>query len=388
MSEEHFQWALTVVIIIACVLAVLCVLLAISYAIVAHRLTRRMRNTVGRIERLLAEAQMRADRKPENPLSAATTQMELDDLIPPIRIRLLHSQPKQRNALIERIDHWLLQHSFNFVGIFRVEHDGERLELYLSDDRLMVAAIRQAAVSETIYVEFCVDLGEGRRGGVSNPPGCHVPLPDDAVGMFFQGDLHDDFSLLSQMWLAAKDIVDENDVHVVDAKCIKQFYEDAHAAEMDWRIVHGGVSEQEIRQAFAAQGIAGTEQDVQAIQLRWQRAIDRHILSASRLSNRRPATELLVVHDGSSAAHLLNQLDRMYQSPSALELAKAGSGNKPGLQAGFPKVWAQELDALLELFSPREAVSRLRPLLPPESRYSLVEQIVAPVDSDVYQYSR
>jgi len=45
---------------------------------------------------------------------------------------------------------------------------------------------------------------------------------------------------------------------------------------------------------------------------------------------------------------------------------------------------SDELESLLRLFSPREAIARLRPLLPESFRFNLVDQLRKPVEADLY----
>lgn len=376
MGDYEFNLTLAIILVIIGLLAVASLVVGVSYVILAYRLTLRMRKTVGQMEAVLAQS-LQSVRE----LGKADGDWQT---VPPMRIKVrrFHSDTISE-PLIAKIDAWLLEHSFRYLGQYEIAHDRERLRVYLSDDGLLLSAIRQEPQTVGCYVEFCVDLGHGQRGGVSNPPVATVGLSADAVGRYFVGQLDQDFGLLSQMWLEAKDIVDQHEVLKIDAERIAEFFEQAHAAEMDWRIAQGGVSETEIRTAFAAQGITGTPQDIEAIQLKWQAAIDRYILEFSRrITQLAPVpARVLVVHDSSSALHLLQQFGLLLPIETASTVLEAprsaGEDSQPAIM---------ELREMLHRFSPREAIARLRPLLPPGLRYQLVESLTQPVEADVYTF--
>ncbi|MCA9133242.1 MAG: hypothetical protein KDA45_08805, partial [Planctomycetales bacterium] len=262
------------------VLAILA--LTIAYFIVARQLSLKLQGTVEQMQALLADS-IEANGEREDARGSTY------DSVPPMRIQLkpLESGLWRTEPLGARVDAWLREHSFSAVGDFRVlEIDQEVLRVYLSDDRRLLAALRYQADSPQPYVEFCFDLGHGTRGGISNPPGSPIELPPEAVGKYFRGGLNDDFSLLSRMWLEAKELVDEHTVYAIDAEQIAAFFEEAHAAQMDFQLARGGVSEAEIRAAFTAQGIEPSDDDIAHIQQQWQLAIEQRLLELSHRGQR------------------------------------------------------------------------------------------------------
>jgi hypothetical protein len=344
------------------------VALAIAYFVIVRRLTRKMQETVGEMEAMLVNT-IDADGFHE-------VADEYDfDLVPPMQIRLGASQRElfRETELCRRIDAWLLDHGFQRIACFIIDElEEEELCVYLSDDRKLVGAIRQRSDESEPFVEFCFDLSDGGhtglRGGVSNPPGGTLQLPADAVGQHFAGRLSDNFELLSQMWLVAKELVDARRVQEVDPSQIAEFYEEAHAAEMESRIRVGGVSTSEVRESFQSQGIAATDDDVEAVVDQWQTAIADHLIGYSRKAENQfdDGRDVLVVYETISTKFLLSSVREFF---AALE----------GMDTAEVELLIEELQQLLRRFSPRDAIARFRPLLPPEMRYSLIDQIREPV---------
>lgn len=371
-----FQFLIAILLVFGAVVVIACVALAIAYCLVASRLTRRMRETVAEIENIV---QHRLASVVSSPADYGSDSI----YVPPMRIHLEAVQAECWPQLsgVDEVDHWLRAHQFQPVGEFSIPAlANEQLKTYLADDGLLVAALRHSPHESAgddegdYYLEFCCDLGDGRRGGVSNPPLATVQLPEDAVGRHFHGTLQNNPSLLSQMWLEAKEIVDQHVVFAVRAADIPRFFEEAHAAEMDVHLQAGGLSESLIRDSLAAQGQAADADDIAAIESAWQTAIDQHLLACSRRSQiaAELGQPLLVVHQKSAQRHLLRQLDQLLTDMDRLEQARWLNAK-------------QELTTLLERFTPRDAIARLRPLLPARARYELIEQIEKPLAADVYR---
>lgn len=365
-----FHSIVLVFIVIGALIAFSCIALGVAYVIVASRLTRRMRKTVGEMEAILADS-IEAVRVLEAQRAAEPSS------VPPMRITLEPAsvRPAVSVDLVDRIESWILSHGFFPTGDFEVLPHGEQLRTFLSDDRTLVAAIRMDRNGKDLYAEFCCDLGNGRRGGVGNPPLDSVQLPPDASGKYFSGRLEDDFQLLSQMWLEAKDIVDNEIVYEVRPEDIRAFFEHAHATEMDTWIACGGLSESEIRDSFEVQGIEASNDDVESIQCQWQSAVERQLasLSSKAREHLRQGSEVLVVHENCISAHLVERLSTLFQE------------NEIHRDRDLAEILA-ELEILLRRFSPREAIARLRPVLPNHLRYQLIDQLTSPVGADVYRF--
>ena len=345
------------------------VVLIVAYFLLSWRLTNKLRQTVAGMEEILADSAL-ADKYEEFFLPPQ------HGSVPPMRIHLrrLENSAWDDHALVHRIDQWLLQHSFRRLGDYVCDGlKGELYRVYLSDDQLLVAAIRDAGDDSEPFVEFSFDLGNSLRGGISNPSGLPLPVPSGAVGKYYSQQLSHDFEVLSRMWLDAKDLVDAHDVHAVDPQRITQYFEEAHAAHMDSRIASGGVSEAEIRAAFEAQGSQASREDIEEIQEEWQQAIEAHLLDFSPrgVEQHRAGREILIVHDASVGSYLVNRIQDLYESLL------------PNDQDRLLPM-STELQQLLQRFSPREAMARFRPLLPNELRYDLVDQIKQPVEADLY----
>lgn len=356
------------------VLALLFVVIA--YIAVSRRLKRRMGETMRELETMLSDT------------IDATDFTELDrwsdeSRVPPMHIHLFPSDgdPLEEDPLYQRIDQWLLEHRFAPLGDYTIDELDEELRIYLNEDRTLVAAIRNAADPEEAYVEFCFDLGNGQRGGVSNPPDTTLQLPAGSVGRHFRGDLRENFELLSQMWLEAVELLDAQQasqpVQLVDADHIEDFYEDAHAVEMECRIRAGGVTEEEVRASFSAQGITPTDNDIAEIQEQWQSAIEDHLLDCSERAQNfhDEGSEILVVYDRSVKSYLLSRMQDFLEQHSDENLSEIAD-------------MRTELEELLSRFAPRDALARFRPLLPKDLRYKLVDQLRHPIEADFYALPR
>lgn len=363
---------LTILAVIGVCVVIASIAFAVAYLVLSRRLAVKMRETVGEMEVMLAKS-TEADE------FSQTSDLSFADSIPPMTIRLLRSERQlfSDTPLCQRIDEWLTSHGFARVGCFVVEElDVEELCIYLSEDRKLVGAIRQPSHAEQPYVEFCFDLSDnyhiGVRGGVSNPPAGTLPLPPDAVGKHFDGNLSENFELLSQMWLEAKELLDCHRVHLVAPDKLPEFYEVAHAVEMEFRMRAGGVTEGEVRTSFAAQGIESTDEDVAAIVEQWQTAIAEHLLGLSKKAEARldDGQQVLVVHDATTREFLTHSLQNFFDSIESVNPVKADL--------------VHEFQLLLMKFSPRDAVARFRALMPSKMRYRLIDQLKHPVEADFY----
>ncbi|GAB5407192.1 MAG: hypothetical protein Aurels2KO_54230 [Aureliella sp.] len=308
------------------------------------------------------------------------------DSVPPMRISVRgvcveELQVREPN-LVHSIDTRLQELSFLPVRDFRIAETGELLRVLLSDDQLMLAAIRLPAEGR-LYAEFVMDIGDGRIAGVGNPPAGSIAPDDTSVAKHFCGDLKDNSSLLSQMWLEAKEMADRLDCRPIDAAGVAELFERLHAAEMDWRMQHGGISEEEARASLGAQGVTASSDEIESVQLSWQRAIDNYILQNAEVGQSvaaDPNSRLLVVHDHSIGAHLegrLAELSRRLSSDPTVKASAAASSIEScrGLLA-----------TMLQLFPARDAIARLRPHLPDNCRYQLLESITNPVAADIYLF--
>lgn len=347
------------------------VALAIAYVIMSRGIQRKMRSTVSEMELAVSGA-----------LAEKQLAVVGPAVIPPMRIHLepMPNEIGAMGAIGQRVGAWLTEHGFDFAGNFLIEELlGEQLQVYVSRDRRMVGALRCPNGCDEPYMEFCFDLGDAQRGGVSNPPDATLQLPAEAVGRFHRGRLSESFELLSQMWLEASELIDEHHVQPVELGEVPAFFEDAHAAEMDCRIANGGVSELEIREALIAQGIEPDTTDVEEIQEQWQVAIELHLLdfSSRAMNHYASGSDVLIVYDGSVGSYLMNRLRDRLDDFEDLDPQREISREDVLESLG-------ELRVLLSRFSPREAIARFRPLLPLALRYDLIDQLKHPVEADFY----
>jgi hypothetical protein len=337
------------------------------YFIVARRITRRVRQSLHEFESLQQSA-IDADYFRE---------LGGEFKVPPMRIHLKSAPPDiwagSENWVAEAAQ-WIESHSFDLVGSFILEERPEsQLKVFLSDDQRLVAAIRRDNPAAEAYVEFCFDLGENQRGGVSNPPDATVPLPEDAIGEHFHVGLSEGLHILPKMLQRARELAEEHGALKVQRTEIEEFFEAAHAAEMDARIERGGLTAEEIQVAFDNDQQSASPSEIEEIQWDWQEAIEHFLVeqSAKGAECADENGEVVAVHDGSLSFYLYRRFGDFYETESEIE--------PEDLQRTL-----HELETLLRLFKPREAIARFRPLLPESLRFNLVDQLRKPVEADLY----
>ncbi len=341
------------------------VVVMVLYFVVARRITTRVRQSLREFERLQGDSIDADDCR------------DVDDgpmiSVPPMRIHMVGAPAgvwgDERG--VEAGAKWIEANGFTLIGDFLIEEVPDaRLKVFLSDDRLLVAAIRQDDEWTSPYVEFCFDLGGNQRGGVSNPPNATIPLPEGAIGEHFDEDFLDDVDVLEGMLQRARQLAEENAAVKVDRKKIVEFFESAHAAEMDSRIHRGGLTAEEIRAALSRELVTVSQADIEEIQWDWQESIEQFLVDHS-LKDVDESGEMLAVHNGTLASYVRQRICEFYETETDIEPAQ------------LTRI-SDELESLLQLFSPREAIARLRPLLPESLRFNLVDQLRKPVEADLY----
>jgi hypothetical protein len=310
---------------------------------------------------------------------------ESEFAVPPMRIHLYKASALiwMNESGVDEVAKWIQGNGFGFVGDFLIEELPEsRLKVFLSDDRRLVAVIRHDRADDPAYVEFCFDLGNNQRGGVSNPPNATVPLPGGAIGEHFDSwltlpasvdDFHVGMQILPKMLERARELSEENTALKVDSKRIEEFFEAAHAAEMDMRIERGGLTAEEIRLALEQDQQSVSKEEIEVIQRDWQDAIEQFLVEQSSKGTEYldESGEVVAVHDGSLSTFLLDRFSDFYTSENEAEKQE------------LLRIMS-ELETLLRLFKPREAIARFRPLLPESMRFSLIDQVRKPVEADLY----
>ncbi|HBE67672.1 MAG TPA: hypothetical protein DDW52_05935 [Planctomycetaceae bacterium] len=365
MTADQLQFAVRGLVIVVAILVVLCFVLAAVYLVIAQRIAARMNAAVREMESILADA-------------APSRFASYLPGIPPLEIRLAPTaefesilNPRELSAA-QIVQSRLEQLSFRFIGDYVSSYEGEQIRCLLSDDNALLATLRRPA-EEEVYLEFCIDLGEDGAAGVANPPSGTIAPTDTTRGRHFSVGLVANPGIVNEMWLAAKDLLDSHKYCEITPESVASFFERSHASEVAYRLESGGVTSQEIEAAFSAHGKVASREDIQVIQQRWQRAIDRHILAET--GGRVAARRVLVVHDSSTPEHLLHQLRRMLD----ISLEEWPE---------FEEEYGDQLVAMLRLFSPREAMARFRPYLPAELRFEMLTSVDVPIAADLYTLRR
>lgn len=343
----------------------------VLYFVVARRITLRVRQSLRDFEAMQRSGAIDAGyfRSIEE-----GSQSEFE--VPPMRIHL-HRAPADiwlNESGVAEGAKWIQSQGFQFVGDFLIEEIPEsRLKVFLSDDDELVAAIRQDRAEDPAYVEFCFDLGNNQRGGVSNPPHATVPLPAGAIGEHFHDDFSDGVHFLPKMLSRARELAEENRALKIDRENIEEFFEVAHAAEMDFRIERGGLTAEEIRLALEQDKQSVAKLEIEGIQRDWQAAIEQFLVGQSPKGSdcTDECDRVVAVYDGSLGIFLQDRFSDIFVGHSEEEADEAVR-------------LMNELETLLKLFKPREAIARFRPLLPEAIRFNLIDQLRKPVEADLY----
>lgn len=355
--------------------------IVVLYFIVVRRITLRVRQSLREFEAMQGGNEIDADY-----FRAIEGGVESEFEVPPMRIHLQRASPKiwmdeagmaeagVTEAGVTEGAKWIESNGFEFVGDFLIEELPEsRLKVFLSDDRWLVATIRQDQADDPAYTEFCFDLGHNQRGGVSNPPNATVPLPEGAIGEHFHDDFIDGVHVLPKMLERARELAEDHAALKVDRNKIEEFFEAAHATEMDMRIERGGLTAEEIRLALEHDQQSVSKSEIEDIQWDWQDAIEQFLVDQSPKGAEclDEDGEVVAVYDGSLSAFLLHRFNDFYSSEVDVEPEE------------LLRIMG-ELETLLRLFKPREAIARFRPLLPESMRFSLIDQLHRPVEADLY----
>ena len=113
--------------------------------------------------------------------------------------------------------------------------------------------------------------------------------------------------------------------------------------------------------------------EIELIQHDWQDAIEQFLVEQSPKGAEYfdDDAEVIAVHDGSLSKFLFDRFCDFYEGESEIEPQE------------LLRIM-NELQTLLQLFKPREAIARFRPLLPESLRFSLIDQLRKPVEADLY----
>ncbi|MDX1929181.1 MAG: hypothetical protein SFV81_21820 [Pirellulaceae bacterium] len=350
--------------------------IVVLYFIVVRRITLRVRQSLRDFEAMQGGNEIDADY-----FRAIEGGVESEFEVPPMRIHLHRASPKiwmdeagmDETGVAEGAK-WIESHGFEFVGDFLIKELPEsRLKVFVSDDRWLVATIRQDHSADPAYTEFCFDLGHNQRGGVSNPPNATVPLPAGAIGEHFSDDFIDGVHVLPKMLERARELAEDHAASKVDRNKIEEFFEAAHATEMDMRIERGGLTAEEIRLALEHDQQSVSKSEIEGIQRDWQGAIEQFLVDQSPKGAEclDEDGEVVAVYDGSLSSFLLDRFNDFYSSEVEVDSEE------------LLRIMG-ELETLLRLFKPREAIARFRPLLPESMRFSLIDQLHKPVEADLY----
>ncbi len=351
------------------------IVLAIAYVTVQRRVSQRLQQAMEEIN-LLLQAQAES-----SPSDGQDTEGQF---VPPMRIHFeaatSNLAPFQPHGL--KVHQQLIEWGFELMGQYVVEElQDECIRIYLDDSQHYIALLRRPQSEQEPYIEFCFVSTDGELGGVANPPRSTVQLPADVLGRYYNVSFSEEPGLAARMWSEVQELAEGLECIAIEnsPESIARIFEDAHAEEMDYRLVSGGLSEAEILQSLSSQGTPVSADDVEMVQASWQAAIEQHLLDFSPrgLNHHILGREILVVYDGSVNSYLINRIGRMLEQWEIVD-----ERSRDEIVAIL-----EELQELLNRFTPREAIARFRPLLPQKLRYDLVDQLSMPVEADFYVLS-
>ncbi len=283
--------------------------------------------------------------------------------VPPMRIHLREASHEiwGADAAVLEATCWIRAKGFEFISDYLIDEAPEaRLRVFLSEDQLLVATIRQDSQ------ELCRMSSSVLTWAIIGVAVSAIrPIPPSRSRRMRSASTFTTTSMMACISCrrCLREPVSLLRSMVRGEWTLMRFVHSSrrpHAHEMDARIERGGLTIDEIRSTLEHSRQAVSPAEIEEIQWTWQDAIDRFLVDQSR-KRFDDADEWLAVHDGSLSTYLYDRLSKYYSEVLRIDSEE------------FARV-SQELKTLLELFQPREAIARFRPLLPSEIRINLVDQ--------------
>lgn len=299
---------------------------------------------------------------------------QLDDLndqlnysIPPPRIKLVRldaiewQQDEAAHALVEP----LRRSGFDEIGGFRIEPTKVLLQAFCKPADSTYAIVYESPKSG-VWLDLVTRYLDGTKVTFSTLRDTLLDRPETHLIRFHEGAPADE---LMSRFRAERPV---KPMRPVSSDEFVEFFEQAHAENMDWRMARGGISEEELRRQYERSGkefspvVAGTVRRV------WMLAIDEFYQKQCRerfLSDAREAQRwgqigdrLVFIHDKTASDRLKTLCDESFHEYIDEEGADAADGCG-SLRSAFAKWNAAQTDG---------------------SKYEKVGEVSLPVAADVY----
>lgn len=301
---------------------------------------------------------------------------QLDDLndqlsysIPPPRIKLvkLDAIDWQHGDEVQALVDALRQARFEQIGAFRIEPTKVLLQAFCNPAVSAYAIIYESPKSG-VWLDLVTRYLDETKATYTTLRDTLLERPENHEIRFHEGDSADE---LLRRFLAERPV---KPMRGVSADEFVEFFEQAHAERMDWRMARGGISEAELRRQYERDGkefspiVAGTVRKawIAAIDQFYQKQCRERFLSDAREAQRwgQIGDRLVFIHD-QTAPHRLEELcDETMQEYIDEEgcpgVAANGSGS---LRSAFAKWNAAQTDS---------------------RKYEKVGEVSQPVVADVY----
>ena len=356
--------------------------LFVGYFVFAYRMRKKIRSYLdANFDRTI-----RGDDSSDHGNFYADDGWEFSDVeIPPMVIHLVQkegvswSRDKDVEKVLEKATRSLSRAGFKVVGDFCVRGEDDKLKRFFSDAQgQMMAVILYSPELPEPYVEFLFEKKVGGFVQVHNYPSNVYFAPHGMLEcQHIDKRISENVRVVSKMLGIALKLIEQNPAKPVLVEDVPRRYERFYADEMAWRIRKGGLDRDEIVEVFKAEGLEIDEEKINKVRNKWQFAIESFLIEQSRRAAEQDddGHEVLAVHDGSNKSFLIDRLDGF------LDAVADGLEDMKEIDAERLR---GELNQLLNRFSPREAISRFRAILPQSIRYSLIDQIKKPIETDLY----
>lgn len=344
--------------------------LVVFYFMLVRRANRKVRLLIDRMEREGGRDVIDSDDYQEMDWP------DDDVCIPPFTMELQPAEklPWWDPALADKVTRKLQKADFKIVGDYvAASMDDSAKRFFLGEDGRIVAVLHQDPQMDEAYLEFYFEMVAGGRGGVGNPSSYTIALPAGAVGKYFEQSLTEGLRVVSKMLSEVRALVAAHPAKQMPPSEVVASFVQAYNDDMLAHIRKGGLTAKEIEEILIKRGEEPDEFMIGDIQTSWQQAIEEFLIDQSRRAAEQDdeGHDVLAVHDGSLAEYLA---DRMNDFLS----------NFLGQETDETESRLIELEQLLDRFPPREGIARFRPLLPQSVRFSLIEQLKLPVETDFY----
>ena len=311
--------------------------------------------------------------------------------IPPFRVNLekIDGAPNWSDKKkVDTLHEEFLQLGFEHVGDFDVNPAGILMKAYVHPTRATCGTIYE----QTSVGVFC-DLvrkyadGAGYTYTTTKPTG--MDEPPRKTAKFFP-----DESLTTVAETLWRESPSSETVHVQPAE-FARFFERAYAEEMNWRMMRGGPTAEEIRRIAEISGNECTQEHIDQIQDQWRNGISQFVSERQLARFRQQSTmsreeyaeleyRLIAVHDRMTPKLILSEIDKQYFVGYELDSDDddedaADRAERQRLVATLARV-----EGWCTSETPRDAFRHLMDEQNAGDRFELLTTVGKPLEGDIY----